>query len=193
MRDNRVHPDGKGQLSQGDQKQDRREIRVTEGCSRGAEAERGSKEGEGAGLAPLGAHRSLSRRRPSPLKVKTSSAMRPRRRPAVHSSWVGGWARADSGASCICSRAPSSLCWHRAAMPLGAWSDTNLQGQHRAAVGAGQSPDPTHHVPICQAPYLSSGFCRVGIGGKALSRMAMRAQPRWLCCSSGLCQSWATS
>lgn len=87
-------------------------------------------------MAPLWAWGGLSRRQASPLKVKTSSAIRPRRHPAVHSSWVGGWARATPGSSCVCSRAPSSLCWHSAAMPLGAWSDTNLWGG-QTALGCG--------------------------------------------------------
>lgn len=80
--------------------------------------------------------------------------MRPRLHPAVHSSWVGGWARADPGSSCVCSRAPSSLCWHSAAMPLGAWSETNLRAQHRAAVSLGWPADPVHGAPHPLSPLL---------------------------------------
>lgn len=107
---------------------------------------RGSGEGEGAGQTlPGGSEQDVR----SPLKVDTSSAMRPRLHPAVHWSWVGGWARQTQGPAGRLPRAPSKLVLaQRCHAPGGLVRVTNLRAQHRAAVSLGglltPSTVPTH-------------------------------------------------
>lgn len=68
------------------------------------------------------------------------------------------------GASRVCSRAPSSLCWHSAAVPLGAWSDTNLRDSTGLLCGWGgpltQPPRGLHPPGPLLEQWLLQGWQR---------------------------------